>query len=103
AYLPAFSDDEASALAGAKLLQATICSSGGSALLHGEERAVLTDPYYVRHETLSDEALRTVRGYVDFVVRYGDLLYDPAAVDVTGSHFGGENVEVLVEAPVPVS
>src|SRR5262249_9367833 len=103
AYLPAFTGDEPSALAGEKLMLATICSSGGSALLHGEERAVLTEAYYVRHHTLSDEGLDAARGYLDFVVRYGDLLYDPSAVDVTGSHFGGENLEVVVEAPVPVS
>src|SRR5262249_14088510 len=103
APLPAFARDGPSALAGEKLMLATICSSGGSALLHGEERAVLTEAYYVRHHTLSDEGLDAARGYLDFVVRYGDLLYDPSAVDVTGSHFGGENLEVVVEAPVPVS
>ena len=102
-YLAPFTGDEQAALAGEKLVLATICSSGGSGLLHGEERAVLTEAYYVRHRTLSDNGLDAVRRYLDFVVRYGDVLYDPTAVDVTCSHFGGENLEVVVEAPVPVS
>jgi dextranase len=103
AYLPAFAEDEATALAGEKLQLATVFSSGGTLILHGEEGAVLTDPYYVRHAVLSDEARDEARRYFDFAVRYGDLLFDRAAVDVTGSHAGGENEEVLVEASVPVS
>jgi dextranase len=103
AYLPAYHEDERGALVGEMLLLATVFSSGATALLHGEEGAVLTDPYYVRHHTLQAEARDVVRRYFDFAVRYGDLLFDPAAVDVTRSHFGGDNEEVRVEAPVPVS
>ena len=101
AYLPAYTEDEAGALAGEKLQLATVFSSGATALLHGEERAVLSDPYYVRHVELSDDAGDAARRYFDFAVRYGDLLF--GGEDVTGSHFGGENVEVRVEAPVSVT
>jgi dextranase len=103
AYLPAYDADEAAALAAEKLQLATVFSSGATALLHGEEGAVLSDPYYVRHVTLSAAARDEARRYFDFAVRYGDLLFDPDAVDVTGSHTGGENAEVKVAAPVPVS
>lgn len=103
AYLAPFVDDEETARAAERLLLATVFSHGGSALLHGEERAVLTEAYYVRHAKVSDATLDTARRYFDFAVRYGDLLYDPAATDVTRSHLGGENGEVVVEAPVPVA
>jgi dextranase len=103
AYLEPYARDEETAKAAECLLLATVFSHGGSALLHGEERAVLTNAYYVRHAEVSDDTVDTVRRYVDFAVRYGDLLYDPAAVDVTRTHLGGENGEVVVEAPVPVA
>jgi dextranase len=103
AYLTAYLGDEAAAVRAEQLQLATVFSSGATVLLHGEERAVLTDPYYVRHGELSPEAQDATRRYFDFAVRYGDLLFDARAVDVSHTHFGGENVEVLVEAPVPVS
>src|SRR5579862_616779 len=102
AYLSSYDGDEARALQAEKLQLATVFSSGSTVLLHGEENAVLTDPYYVRHGTLSVAAQDEARRYFDFLVRYGDLLLDPHAVDVTSSHLGGENQEVEIEAPVPV-
>lgn len=103
AYLPAYSEDARGALVGETLQLATVFSSGATALLHGEEGAVLTDPYYVRHHALDAAARDLARRYFDFAVRYGDLLFDPGAVDVTRSYFAGENEEVRVEAPVVVS
>jgi dextranase len=103
AYLSCYEDDERRALQAEKLQLATVFSSGGTVLLHGEENAVLTDPYYVRHASISAETQDDARRYFDFLVRYGDLLLDPDAVDVTGSHLGGENQEVRIEAPVRVA
>jgi hypothetical protein len=71
--------------------------------VHGEEHAVLTEAYYVRHATQSPESLEATRRSYDFAVRHGDLLFDPAAVDVTGGRVGGIHEEIAVEAPVPVS
>jgi hypothetical protein len=48
-------------------------------------------------------SLEVARAYYDFSVRYGDILFDPAAVDVSQTHFGGINEEVRIEAAVPVS
>lgn len=103
AYLAPYEGDEAGALATERLQLATVFSFGGSPLLHGEEDAVLTEAYYVRHRRISRGALDTVRRYYDFAVRYGDLLHAPEAVDVTKTYFGGDNHEVRVDAPVPVS
>jgi hypothetical protein len=82
---------------------ATVFSHGATALVHGEEQAVLVDPYYVRHAVQSAESLESTRRLYDFAVRHGDLIFDPRAVDVTGSFAGGINQEIVVEAPVPVS
>ena len=40
--------------------------------------------------------------YYDFAVRYGDLLFDREAVDVTKTHLGGVNEELKVDALIPV-
>ena len=103
AYLSQFTRDEATASAAERLLLATVFSHGASVLLHGEERAVLTDPYYVRHADVQDATREVSRRYYDFAVRYGDLLFDPTAVDVTRTHIAPETQEVTVVAPVPVA
>lgn len=104
AYLSCFRDGpEARGVAAAQLATAAIASSGGFHLLHGEDGAVLTHPYYPDHHRLSAAARRALRPWQDFVVRYGDLLFDEAAVDVTRAVAGGINEELVVEAPCRVS
>ena len=103
AYLSAYQGDEAAALQAEKLQLATVFSHGGTVLLHGEESAVLTEAYYVRHRQVTPETQDVARRYFDFAVRYGDLLFAEEAVDVTRTHLGGENEEVRVDAPVPVA
>lgn len=104
AYLTAFATaPEAAALAAARLTMATIFSHGGFHLLNGEDGAVLTDPYYPRHRRLSARGRETMRRWYDFAVRYGDLLFDRDAVDVTRTITCGINEEIRVTAPAPVS
>lgn len=103
AYLSAYGGEEAAASAAERLQLATVYSHGGTVLLHGEEHAALTEAYYVRHKRLGADSLEATRRTYDFVVRYGDLLFDRAAVDVTRTELGGVNEELRVEAPVPVS
>jgi dextranase len=103
AYLSAYQGDEAEALQAEKLQLATVFSHGGTVLLHGEEAAVLTEAYYVRHRQVAPETQHVARRSFDFAVRYGDLLFAEEAVDVTRTHLGGENEEVRVDAPVPVA
>ena len=105
AYLSVYAHagDEAAACAAQCLQLATAFSHGATVLLHGEECAVLTEAYYVRHRELNAESEAATRRYYDFAVRYGDLLFDRRAVDVTTTHVGGVNEEVKVTSPVPIS
>lgn len=103
AYLSAYTGDEVAASAAERLQLATVFSHGGTTLLHGEEHGALTEAYYVRHKELGPASHDVARRYYDFAVRYGDLLFDREAVDVTRTHLGGENLEVTIEAPVPVA
>jgi dextranase len=103
AYLSSYRGDEAAASAAERLQHAVVFSHGGTVLLHGEERNVLTEAYYVSNKEISVESSEAARCYYDFAVRYGDLLFDRESVDVTHTHLGGENVEVKVEAAVRVS
>jgi hypothetical protein len=57
----------------------------------------------VSNKEITAESSDAARRYYDFAVRYGDLLFDRESVDVTHTQLAGENVEVKVEAPVPVS
>jgi dextranase len=103
AYLAVYARDDASTLQAMRFELATVFSHGATCLLHGEADAILTDPYYVRHERMDDGGRDVAARYYDFAVRYGDLLFDRSAVDVTRTHSGGENNEVRVTAPVPVA
>ncbi|MFL5953208.1 MAG: glycoside hydrolase family 66 protein [Gaiellaceae bacterium] len=103
AYLSAYRGDEAGARAAERLQHAVVFSHGGTVLLHGEEHSVLTEAYYVRNRAISPESQDSARRMYDFAVRYGDLLFDRGSVDVTRTMLAGENLDVRVEAPVPVS
>jgi dextranase len=103
AYLSSYRGDEAAARAAERLQHAVVFSHGGTVLLHGEEGSVLTEAYYVRNREISVDSRESARRAYDFAVRYGDLLFDRESVDVTRSYLGGENLDVRVEAPVPVS
>jgi hypothetical protein len=46
---------------------------------------------------LTDAERRVVQAYSDFQVRYRELLYDPASIEITESHVLGENREFSVE------
>jgi dextranase len=103
AYLSVFGTAaEAEALHAARLTMATIFSHGAFHLLAGEAGAVLTDPYYVRHHEAGPETRAVLRRWYDFAVRYGDLLYDTRAIDVTTAITGGVNEELLLGADAPV-
>jgi dextranase len=106
AYLSVYAQDgvdERAAAAAQSLLLATAFSHGGSALLHGEAQAALTHPYYANHATIADASQHAAGRYYDFAVRYGDLLFDRAAVDVTRVVAGGVNEDLAVDAPVPIA
>lgn len=94
AYLSCFGEDEERANTAADLVMATAWSHGASHFLLGESGNALTDPYYPRNHSLQPESLSHFAGWYDFAVRYGDLLFDPQAQDVTETFTGGINEDV---------
>src|SRR5690606_3168839 len=80
----------------AGFVMATAFSHGASHLLLGEDGHALTDPYYPRNHELAEGSVDFFAAWYDFAVRYGDLLFDPAARDVTESFTGGINEDVVL-------
>lgn len=94
AYLSCYGDDEARANSAAQLVMATAWSHGASHFLMGETGNALTDPYYPRNHVLQPESIDGFVRWYDFAVRYGDLLFDAQAQDVTETFTGGINEDV---------
>ncbi|HEY3366354.1 MAG TPA: glycoside hydrolase family 66 protein [Symbiobacteriaceae bacterium] len=102
AYLWPFTpkqDRPAGAMAGLRLAAATVFASGGFYLLLGEGTAVLNEAYYKDHGYLDQDDWETVRAYWDFQTRYGPLLADPAALDVTTANTCFGAVEARFTGP----
>jgi dextranase len=102
AYLSTLPADETGGAEAMRLMLAAVLSRGGTCLLHGEEAGLLVDPYYVRHHLISEATAAVARSYADFSVRFGELLFADG-VDVTQTHWGGINEEIIVQSSVPVS
>lgn len=83
----------------ARFVMATIFSHGGTHLLNGEDDALLVDPYYPRNHHAEKSTRQLMSDWYDFLVRYGDLLLAPEAVDVTRSYTGGINEDLMFSAP----
>lgn len=99
AYFKAFADKEnftyEESHIGLLLTSATIFASGGFHFVLGEEDCVLANPYYVKHENLKESSIREIRAYYDFIVRYGNLLFELESVDNSMTHTDGENTEYI--------
>ena len=96
-YLSTFDTSEPEeSLESARLLMAVAGSSGGSALLLGEDGHLLTGPYYAKNHELSDQHREEFVRWYDFIVSMSDVLYDPQAVEVTEQFAGGINHDVIV-------
>ena len=86
AYLRPFHPEQErpdGAIAGLRLASATIFAAGGYHLLPADGQAVLTEAYYPKTGRLAEAEFETVRAYWDFQTRYGPLLADPAAQDMS--------------------
>jgi dextranase len=57
-----------------RLADALIHSAGGSRIELGENERLLSDPYFPKHEALSENLRKSLRHSADFVVRYSDWL-----------------------------
>lgn len=99
AYLSCYAAGEARANNAAALVMATAFSHGASHLLLGEDGSALSGPYYPDNHGLSPSSLDFFARWYDFQVRYGDLFYDPAQVDVTEFFTGGINDDVSFTGP----
>ncbi len=91
AYLPAFLPERerpTGALAGLRLAAAAIFASGGFYLLPGEGSHILADAYYPKQGALEPADWQVLRAYWDFQTRYGPLLADPGATDISTTHCG---------------
>jgi dextranase len=96
AYLSAFRGGDDGALAALRLELASVFAHGAGCLLFGEADAILVDPYYANHAHLDEEGRRVAKAYLDFAVRYGDLLFAADTADLSRTHAGGINEEVRV-------
>lgn len=100
AYIKAFSDavtpDE---LRKAELsflyTYATITAAGGTHLALGENHGILCDSYYVKYKSLSSQFYSKVKKYCDFIVAYGQLLYNDKGTDISMTASGGINEDIM--------
>ena len=73
---------------------------GASALLFGDVRAVLCDPYYPKHERLSAAEVATVLAWHRFALRYRDLFLE--GEDTSWYDVGDDNGAVRLDWDGPV-
>lgn len=105
AYLPSFypkaGNDKVWAENGGLLTMATIFASGGYHLLLGEDKGMLTMPYYPDYAEMRPEFAVEVRRYYDFIVRFGTLIHNTQLEDVSYTYTAGVNTEITFQAAVP--
>jgi dextranase len=83
----------------ARFVMATIFSHGGTHLLNGESDTLLVHPYYPQNHVAEASTRQLMSKWYDFLVRHGDLLLAPEAIDVTRSYTGGINEDLFFIAP----
>jgi dextranase len=81
--------------------EAIVTLLGASALIFGDQMAVLCDPYYPKRVRLSDSEVDTVLAWRRFGLRCRDLFLE--GEDTSWYEIGDENGSVLIESSVPVS
>ncbi len=82
------------------LTEAIVTQLGASALIFGDRRAALCDPYYPKHARLSPSEAATVLTWRRFALRCRDLFLE--GEDTSWYEIGDENGAVSVEADAPV-
>ncbi len=96
AYLKAFKENDVkSAERSFKLAFASICASGGTQLVLGENKCVLSDSYYADHSSISDDFATEVQKYCDYLVRYNELLYNDTGSDISRTAADGINEDIV--------
>jgi len=106
AYLPPFKEqkDPQAAENGALLMQAICSSLGAYNLLYGEYDGILSNAYYVDYKKYRPEFRAVIKQYLDFIVKYSELLYSPK-VDLSYTSFGGydgTNTDFYINKPTSI-
>ncbi|MFH2113269.1 MAG: glycoside hydrolase family 66 protein [Spirochaetota bacterium] len=99
AYLKCFLDPEESEErreSSARLSLAVICANGATQLFLGEADGVLAEGYYVNHGHRRASFEPVLRSYMDFIVKYRELLFGTAVRDESLSYAGGVNDEFRI-------
>ena len=79
------------------LASATLFACGGFHFVIGEDNGILPDPYYVNYAEVNEKHRKDIRNYYDFIVRYGDLLFDKDSIDNSMTYANGINTEYIFE------
>lgn len=74
----------------------SICANGASQLLLGEKNCVITDGYYPAYIQLHSDFIQVFQCYWDFIVRYGNFLFDHRLKDVSIYVSGGIDDEFRI-------
>jgi dextranase len=106
AYLPPFKTQEKVELSenGALLMHAICSSLGAYNLLYGEFNGILSNAYYVDYKKYSDKFGSKVKQYLDFIVKYSEILYGDK-VDLSYTSFGGydgTNTDFYINKPTSI-
>ncbi len=97
---PISEDARGSALRTVVCTEAVATCLGGSALLYGDLRAALCDPYYPKHARLEDAEVERVLAWHRFALRCRDLFFE--GEDTSWYEIGDENGSVSITANAPV-
>lgn len=106
AYLPPFKEqkDPLRCESGALLMHAICSSLGAYNLLYGEYNGILSNAYYVDYKRYRPEFGLIVKEYLDFIVKYSELLYSDK-VDLSYTSFGGydgTNTDFYINKPTSI-
>jgi dextranase len=106
AYLPPFKDPQDPKVAenGALLMHAICSSLGAYNLLYGEYNGILSNAYYVDYKKYSPAFSQQVKQYLDFIVKYSELLYSDK-IDLSYTSFGGydgTNTDFYINKPTSI-
>ncbi|MFA7108318.1 MAG: glycoside hydrolase family 66 protein [Sphaerochaetaceae bacterium] len=78
-----------------RLTFATINASGGTQLVMGEDKALLSNSYYADYSKLRESFVSISVRYFDFSVAYKKLLYKDTGVNVSFTACGGINEDII--------
>lgn len=90
------------------ILTSIITILGATHLIHGENQGIITEGYYAKYFHNQDQYAATIiRRYYDYIVYFSGLWSDRSLIDVSYTHFRGDNREYTADvdflSPSPVA